>query len=138
MNLPVSFALQSALYGTLAADSVLQGLLGSPARIFDAVPTEPIFPLLTIGEVRTRSFPELVTARAHDVRLNAYSRWGGRKEAKDIVDQCVSLLSGAGLVVTGHRLVQSRFIFSDIIRRNDPDTFHAVMRFRIVTEELSS
>lgn len=137
MSLPVSWALQAGLHGFLASNEDMQSLLGNPPRVYDSVPQDAVFPFMTLGEVRTRPVSGYEAGREHDVRINAHSRWGGRKEVKEIVEKCVSLLHGTPFSLTDYTIVQSRFIFSDIIRRTDPETFHAVMRFRVVTEEIS-
>jgi glutathionyl-hydroquinone reductase len=46
----------------------------------------------------------------------------------------LSALDDAALVITGHRLVNLRFTLADIRREADGRTYHAVVRFRAVTE----
>ena len=128
--LPASWAVQLALHAALEAAPDLEGV-----RIHDDVPDEPVFPFVTIGEGRITDYPGLPGAREHEVRVHAYSRWGGRAELKRIEAAVRAALHDARLPLDGHRLSQCRHVFSDVIRRPDQDSFHAAMRFRLVTEE---
>ena len=131
-TLPAAWAVQTALYAALEAEPALSGV-----RLHDDVPDEPVFPFVTIGEGRTRDYPGVPGAREHEVRVHAYSRWGGRAELKRIEEAVRGALHDAELPLDGHRLSQCRHVFSDVLRRPDQDTFHAVMRFRLVTETVS-
>lgn len=137
MTLPVSWALQVALFQHLSADADLRNTIGTPARIYDDVPLDPVFPFLTIGETRAEAIAEAPHARRHDLRLSAHSKWGGRKELKALTDILVSRLDRQSFPVDGHRLVQCRFVFADILRRTEREGFLATLRFRCVTEEVS-
>ncbi|MEM9233785.1 MAG: DUF3168 domain-containing protein, partial [Pseudomonadota bacterium] len=86
MSLPAAWALQVGLRSHLAGSAVLTALLGIPPRIYDRVPEETVFPFLTIGESRIRSLDGRDEAQEHDVRLIAWSRWGGRKELRQLTD----------------------------------------------------
>ena len=129
MSLPAAWAVQTALYDALGAVPALAGV-----RIHDAVPDEPAFPFLTIGEARTADYPGVPGAVSHEVRIHAYSRWDGRAKLKRIEGAVRDALHDADLALTGHRLAQCRHVFSDVIRRPDQDSYHAVLRFRLVTE----
>ena len=129
--LPAAWAVQLALYGALEAAPGLAGV-----SLHDDVPADPAFPCLTIGEARCADYPGVPGAREHEVRIHAYSRWGGRAELKRVEGAVRDALHDADLVLVDHRLAQCRHVFSDVIRRPDQDTYHAVMRFRLVTEPL--
>lgn len=134
MSVEASWAMQQAVFASLTADPGLQILLGDPARIYDAVPAEAVFPYVTIGEIRVRPYPGLPDAAEHDLRLHAWSRYGGRKEVKEIMTAVYGVLQDGALPVSGRRLVSLRYVFADIFQRSDFETFHAVMRYRAVTE----
>ena len=131
-TLPAPWAVQTALYDALGAAPSLAGV-----RIHDDVPDDPAFPFLTIGEARVADYPGAPGALQHEVRIHAYSRWDGRAELKRIEGAVREALHDAAFAVPGHRLAQCRHVFSDVIRRPDQDSFHAVLRFRLVTEPLS-
>lgn len=129
MTLPASWAVQLALYAALEGASGLEG-----AGVYDEVPEGAAHPFLTIGEAKTSEYGGVEGAREHEVRVHAYSRWGGRRELKRIEGAVHDALHGAALPLEGHRLVSCRFVFADVIRQPGQDTFHAVMRYRLVTE----
>ncbi|MEM1104061.1 MAG: DUF3168 domain-containing protein [Pseudomonadota bacterium] len=131
-----AWALQSGLYAALAGDPGLQALLGDPARIFDDPPVDAIFPFLTIGESRETDWAGAPTGLAHTVSLHVWSRYGGRKEVKDVFGAVYDVLHDADLTLAGYRLINLRFVFSDVFRKQDGDTFQGVMRYRAVTEAL--
>ena len=129
MSVPAAWAVQTALYDALGASDALSGV-----AVHDDLPAEPAYPCLTIGEARLRDYPGVAGAREHELRIHAYSRWGGRAELKRIEAGVRDALHDADLPLEGHRLAQCRHVFSDVIRRPDQDTYHVVMRFRLVTE----
>lgn len=129
MTLPAAWAIQLALYTALEGAEDLSGV-----RVHDDVPSDPVYPFVTIGEGRIKDYPGIPGAAEHEIRLHAYSRWGGRAELKRIEEAIRQRLHDGDLSLTGHRLAQCRHVFSDVIRRPDQDTYHAVMRFRLVTE----
>lgn len=133
MTMGAAWALQSALYTELSQDTELQTLLGSPARIYDAVPDDAVFPLLQLGAVRMEPLSGVDGAIEHIVRLTAFSRYGGRKEGKLIADRCRALLQNASFLLEDHELVQARMVFEDHLKVADPDIYQATMRYRFVT-----
>jgi hypothetical protein len=134
MSLPCAWALQTGLRDHLSTDAGLQMLVGTPARIFDALPTDTVFPVLTIGAGRVRDYAGVDGAREHDVRLHAYSRWGGRGEVKRVLDTIYDRLHDSSFPLEGHRVAACRFVFADIFKQIDQDTFQGVARYRVVTE----
>lgn len=131
-----SWSLQTGIYAHLRTDSALQAHIGNPARIYDAVPPEAIFPFLTIGEAQTRDYEGIEGAREHDIRIGAFSRWGGRREVKEISERIYDRLHDATFPVDGHILSQCRFVFADILQKADRDTYQSIMRYRMVTEPI--
>ncbi|WP_306250999.1 DUF3168 domain-containing protein [Parvularcula sp. IMCC14364] len=129
-----ALALQEALWLALTSDPVLPTLIGSPPRVYDQPPPEVVFPYLTIGETRLRALDGIPGAIEHDLRLHAWSRYEGRAEVKEIMSAVYDILQDAPLNVTGARLVCLRYVFGDIFQKADAETFHAVMRYRAVTE----
>ncbi len=73
----------------------------------------------------------------HALNFHVWSRYGGRKEAKAVLDALYGVLHDATLSLSGHRLVNLRFELADIFRDADGETYHAVARYRAVTETTS-
>ncbi|MEL6364676.1 MAG: DUF3168 domain-containing protein [Pseudomonadota bacterium] len=131
-----SWAVQSAVYAQLRADARVQATIGDPARIFDAPPETAVFPYLTIGETRVSDYPGLAGGFEHDLRLYAYSQYAGRREVKRIMSAVYDAIHETAFDVPGFRLVNMRYVFADVLRRREPDTYQGVMRYRAVTEPL--
>ncbi len=129
-----SWALQQAVYTALTGDAELIALLGPAPRIYDKVPEDVIFPYLTIGEAGVKPYPGYEGASEHDLRFHVWSRYAGHREVKTIMTAVYHVLHNQTFPVFGYELVSMRYIFGDIFRKADMDTFHAVLRYRAVLE----
>jgi hypothetical protein len=127
-------ALRAAVYDALAADAALNALLGGP-KIYDAPPRAAVFPYVTLGETRVTDFSTGTEAgEEHQLTLHAWSRQGGHREAHLIAGALLQALDDADLALTDHTLVNFRFAVADVRREADGRTYHALVRFRAVTE----
>lgn len=132
-----SVALRAAIFEALCADGGLAAALGG-ARIHDAPPRNAAFPYVTLGEARvTDASAGETPLTEHQLTLHAWSRQGGHREAHVIAGALLAALDDAPLAPQGHRLVNLRFALADIRREADGRTYHALVRFRAVTEPLS-
>ena len=126
------WALQAAVHTALAGDATLQGLIGNPARVYDHVPQDSVFPYVVTGEARAKPFDTATTdGMAVDLAIHTWSRYRGSKETKDLVN---AVLDDAGLTVTGHTLVSLRFDSAETKTDKDGLTRHGTLRFRAVTQ----
>ena len=132
-----SWALQAAVHDALSGNAVVKALIGDPPRIYDDPPADGAFPFLTVGEGRLAAWAGAARGIEHTLRLSAWSRYAGRKEIKDIMAAVFDVLHEASLSLDGHRLINLRFAFADIFRKQDGDTFEGVMRYRAVTEPIA-
>ncbi|MFT0878728.1 DUF3168 domain-containing protein [Rhodopseudomonas sp. G2_2311] len=134
---PASVALRAAIHHALTSDTALLAALGGP-RIYDEPPREPAFPFVTLGEARISDVSaDDAPTQEHQLTLHAWSRQGGHKEAHVITGALLQALDDAPLAPSGHRLVNLRFALADIRREPDGRTYHALVRFRAVTEPIS-
>jgi hypothetical protein len=136
-----SAALRAAVHDALIADAPLTALLGGPS-VFDQAPPSAAFPYVTLGDMRVSDFsagdaPGKDSTLEHQLILHAWSRQGGHKEAHLIAGALLQALDDAPLTLTGHALVNFRFAAADVRREADGRTYHALVRFRAVTEPLS-
>ncbi len=126
-------ALQSALVAALAADSGVGALVGD--RIYDAPPRNATFPYLTFGDARILDWSTATEAGAeHRLILDVWSRERGRRQCYEIVRAVNAVLDEAALSLDDHVLINLRFEAADLRREADGITYHALMRFRAVTE----
>lgn len=134
---PASVALRAAIHRALTSDTALLAALGGP-RIYDEPPREAAFPFVTLGEARISDVSaDDAPTQEHQLTLHAWSRQGGHKEAHLITGALLQALDDAPLAPSGHRLVNLRFALADIRRESDGRTYHALVRFRAVTEPVS-
>lgn len=127
-------ALRAAIHTALVTDGALNAVLGGP-RVYDDVPGEVVFPYVTLGDSRivdvsTGTEP----GEEHQLTLHAWSRQGGHREAHEIAGALLQALDDAPLNLAGYDLVNLRFTLADIRREADGRTYHALVRFRAVTE----
>src|SRR5205085_9871672 len=112
----------------------LTALLGGP-KVYDEPPAGAAFPYVTFGEARTADFSAgNDSAQEHRLTLHAWSRQGGHSEAHTIAGALLQALDDAPLAPAGHHPVNLRFSVADIRREADGRTYHALVRFRAVTE----
>ena len=134
MTTPASAALRAAVHDALSADAALLSALGG-AKIYDEPPRAAAFPYVTLGEARIANYSTGdASGQEHQLTLHAWSRQGGHKEAHIIAGALLQALDDAPLALTDHRLVNLRFAVADVRREADGRTYHALVRFRAVTE----
>ena len=134
MPTAASAALRAAVHDALADDAALTALLGGP-KVYDEPPRAAAFPYVTLGETRIADFSTGTESGAeHQLTLHAWSRQGGHKEAHLIAGALLAALDDAPLALTDHTLVNFRFAVADVRREADGRTYHALVRFRAVTE----
>jgi len=136
MPTAASAALRAAVHDALAADSALNVLLGGP-KVYDEPPRAAAFPYVTLGETRVLDWSTGTdTGEEHQLTLHAWSRQGGHREAHLITGALLQALDDAPLTLADHRLINFRFAVADVRRDADGRTYHALIRFRAVTEPL--
>ncbi|MFG1247997.1 DUF3168 domain-containing protein [Xanthobacter flavus] len=137
MSVPLdspALALRAAIHATLVTDAALVALLGAP-RIHDVPPGDADFPFVTLGEAVVADWSTATEAGTEQaLTLHVFSRSGGRAEAFAIAARLQAVLHDAALALEGHRLANLRATTAEVRRESDGRTFHALVRFRAVTE----
>lgn len=137
MSLPLdspALALRAAIHAALVADAALVALIGAP-RIHDVPPGDADFPFVTLGEAVVADWSTATEAGTEQaLTLHVFSRSGGRAEAFAIAVRVQAALHDAPLALEGHRLANLRATTAEVRRESDGRTFHALVRFRAVTE----
>jgi len=129
-------ALRAAVHDALVMDSGVAAALGG-AKIYDEPPRDAAFPYVTLGDARISDISvDGGATQEHILTLHAWSRQGGHKQAHVIAGALLQALDDAPLSPVGHRLVNFRFAVADIRREQDGRTYHALVRFRAVTEPI--
>ena len=134
MPTPASAALRAAVHDALTADAALTTLLGG-AKIYDEPPRSAAFPYVSLGETRVADYSTgTEPGEEHQLTLHVWSRQGGHKEAHMIAGALLSALDEAPLSLADNHLVNFRFAVADVRREADGRTYHALVRFRAVTQ----
>jgi hypothetical protein len=88
-----------------------------------------------LGEARVADYStDSAPSQEHQLTLHAWSRQGGPREAHVIAGALLQALDDAPLTLADHHLVNFRFSVADVRREADGRTYHALVRFRAVTE----
>ncbi|HEX7799246.1 MAG TPA: DUF3168 domain-containing protein [Asticcacaulis sp.] len=127
--------LQGALLAFLRAQDSLTAWLGTPPRVWDQPPGEPVFPYVTFGRGRMQAIGG-VDAEVAEQTLNlmCVSRFGGAEEARAVAGALRALLDGAALSLSDQVLCSLRVVFVDVFRAADMRTTYALIRLRAVSE----
>lgn len=137
MSVPLdspALALRAAIHTALVTDAALVALIGAP-RIHDVPPGDADFPFVTLGEAVVADWSTATEAGTEQaLTLHVFSRSGGRAEAFAIAARLQAVLHDAALALEGHRLANLRATTAEVRRESDGRTFHALVRFRAVTE----
>jgi hypothetical protein len=136
MSTAAAAALRAAIHTALVADGPLTSVLGG-AKVYDEPPAGVAFPYVTLGEARVNDFSAGgERGEEQQLTLHAWSRHGGHKEAHLIAGALLQALDDAPLTLADHTLVNLRFPIADVRRETDGRTYHALVRFRAVTEPM--
>lgn len=129
------FAAQEAVYTLLAADTNLQNYIGAPARLYDSVPASATFPYVTLGDVQLRDFDTKDQSGLEQILyFHVWSRYRGRKEAKEIMQALYDVLHQQALTVAGARFVDCRLQNASLGMDQDGLTLHGLLRFRLIVQ----
>lgn len=128
--------LQKSVYTALHASVPLETLLGGK-RIYDAVPQDAVFPYVVIDQMQIRDWSTgTEKGFEHMVLLHVWSHYEGKREICEIGDALRNVLDDTELSLDDHRLVNLSHQYSDLKRDIDGKTYHAIVRFRAITEPL--
>lgn len=100
-----AISLQEAIVAALKASTAVKAVLGTPVRIYDRVPPNPVFPYASFGPIQALDAGD----GCHDgaevfVQIDVWSRAVGRVEAQRAVSPVATLLDGE-IAVPGHEVV---------------------------------
>ena len=127
--------LQKAIFAALSADATLAALIGDPPRIYDDPPGEAMLAYVQLGDGTESDWGTATGEGAeHQLAIHVWSRAGGRMEARAILAAIHGVLHGAALSLDANRLINLRFVLSQVWRENDGETYHGMARYRAVTE----
>ncbi len=129
--------LQKAIFAALGADAALAALIGDPPRLYDDPPGGVALPYVAIGDGTECDWSTGSDAGGeHQLTIHVWSRSGGRMETRSVLAAIYDVLHDAALTLEGNRLVNLRFMLSQVWREGDGETYHGIARYRAVTEAI--
>ena len=125
------------LHQYLSQDAIVMSLFGSPPRIYDFTPEDPVYPYMTYGTVRSedRSADE-VEILSHTVTLHLWSRYSGRAEVLDLLATFSDRLERLPAQQIDHKIIGLNVLYVDVFRARDNRTQHGLIRLSVQTETL--
>ncbi len=132
MSILAHWALQKAIYQTLATDSVLTALVSG---IYDNPPDNSVFPYVVLGECRSTDWSG-ISSNGNEVTgvIHIYSQEKGKKEASAIMERVAVLLHDADINVSGMQLVLMRIISASVALEKDGITYQGIIRCRALLQ----
>ncbi|MCK9993628.1 MAG: hypothetical protein Dbin4_02148 [Alphaproteobacteria bacterium] len=107
-------------------------LLAEP--VYDHVPQNAPFPYVVVGDATATAWGAGdLDGESHAMSIHIWSRYQGRKEMKQLMAAIITALNGVALSLSGHQLVDLRFVFADEFPDPDGISRHGLVRFRAVT-----
>jgi hypothetical protein len=124
-----------AVHSALSNDMGIQSQLGQVPRLYDYVPEDPIYPYLTYGALRVEdvSGDECPLTR-HTMTLHIWSRYGGRAEVLDILNDVRRVLEGDVIAPLDASLVGANVLYMDTFRTSDGRGLHGLIRVSLKTQ----
>lgn len=107
--------------------------------VYDDVPVDAAFPYVVIGEDTHIPFDTDDSLGSEStVTLHVWSRYRGKKEAKEIQALIYDAMTRHPLVLDAHDLITIEFEYSEVVLDPDGITRHGVQRFRAITEQATA
>ncbi len=130
-------AVRAAIQTRLESDPGLTALIG-PARIHDEAPRGASGSYIVHGEVEARDWSTGSDSGCEqEFGLTVWAdESGSSRRALEAAARIVALLDGAGLTLSGHRLVNLRWRSHRLARDAATGLASVAIRFRAVTEAL--
>ena len=121
-----------AVHTRLTASLMVKNRLGDPARIYDAVPEDPVFPYLTYGDMRAEDQSgDRLSVTCHSLTLHIWSRYAGRAETFAIISAVTSALEETPLSLGSGADLFVAIPYVDVMRAPGGRTLHGLIRLKV-------
>lgn len=123
--------IQKAIYAKLNADTTLMAMVSG---VYDRVKENTNYPYVALAEIDSKDWSSQSTAGLEStLTLEVFSRGGGRKECLGVLERLHVVLHDTSLMMTGHQLVQIRFVRGTTQLLSDGLTTRGEIEFRLFT-----
>jgi len=130
-------ALARGLHTALSSDLALGQILGTPPRLYDYAPDDPVFPYMTYGAMRIEDISgddALLTSQT--LTLHLWSRYGGRAEVLDLLERVRRVIEGTQISPPGAKVISASVLYTDAFRAADRRTLHGLIRAVFKTQPI--
>jgi len=129
-----------AVHAALSEDTAIQDALGTPPRLYDSAPEDPVFPYLSYGVMRCEDVGgDNTRLLLHQMTLHLWSRYAGRAEVLALLAKVEGVATDQDRLaehLTTDDLVSATTLYSDILRAPDGRTHHGLLRLSYLTQTL--
>ena len=134
-DITAAIEVSKAIHALLSEHMGVQAVLGTPPRLYDNPPEDPVFPYLTYGPMRSEDISaDGAVMSAHTLTLHIWSRYGGRAQVIEVLAAVTGALQSGALSVPNINLARAQISYTDIFRAPDGLTLHGLIRFSLTTD----
>ena len=134
-DIAAAIEVSKAIHALLSEHMGVQAVLGTPPRLYDHPPEDPVFPYLTYGPMRSEDISaDGAVMSAHTLTLHIWSRYGGRAQVMEVLAAVTGALQGADISLPNINLARAQVSYTDIFRAPDGLTLHGLIRFSLTTD----
>ncbi|MFH9957311.1 DUF3168 domain-containing protein [Streptomyces roseolus] len=136
VSAPPMWPIQKAVYGLLAGDPELSGLL--VGGVYDYLPETAPYPFLVVGEaVDTPDNRHRGLGWQTTITLHVWTQAEGNRQGLAIGARVAALLDHQPLALPGYDHIATRYEFAQALTDPEPpgNLRHLVQRYRITTEQ---
>jgi hypothetical protein len=127
---------QLPLYAAIYAALIANPAIG--AGIYDLVPQDAAYPHIEIAGGRAYDWSaQLLRGEETIIEVHVWSRYRGRKEARELMGKIKDRLHEQTLSLTGATFIDCRFSDLDLFTDADGVTQHGIVRFTAWTSTAS-
>lgn len=146
-NTDPAWELQKAMVAVIRTDTggqpfTLKTILGGDPLVLDHVAEDQALPYVQYASGSMSDWDVTPTeadegyGKEHRVQLSVWSDYEGKRQAGNAIRRLEELFRDWAPALTGHRLINIRMLFADVVRDPDGQAFQGVIQFRVITEEL--
>ena len=134
-DIAAAIEVSKAIHALLSDHMGVQAVLGTPPRLYDQPPEDPVFPYLTYGPMRSEDISaDGAVMSAHTLTLHIWSRYGGRAQVMEVLAAVTGALQSGALSLPNINLARAQVSYTDIFRAPDGLTLHGLIRFSLTTD----
>ncbi|MEL7109545.1 MAG: DUF3168 domain-containing protein [Pseudomonadota bacterium] len=126
-----------AVLSALRANTEVQAVFGSPARLYDGQASGAYYPYAVLERCESQT-SDGVAHRGfeHTLHFAVFSRNAGVEGSKDMLSVLRFAIEQLDLGLTDQKILLILPTYSDVLRTKNPNVLRGVLRVRLRTEEV--